>query len=93
MLKMSRAWRSFQRVSNVVQSNITTSAVTGSSGGNPNMCVACLDPPTLPRQSNCGHTYCYYCLRVRLQQAAVDGDDGSFACLKCGAAVRFMRDA
>ena len=95
VLKMTKAWRGLQRVSNVVQSNITESAVTGSVGGgtNANLCVACLDPPTLPRQSNCGHTYCYYCLRVRLQQAAQDGEDGSFACLKCGAAVRQMRDA
>jgi peroxin-2 len=90
VLRMSRAWRGLQRVTEVVQNNITTSAVTAGAGGAGGLCAVCMELPTMPRLSNCGHTYCYYCLRVRLQQAATNEE--VFSCLRCGSAVTQMRE-
>ncbi|CBH09894.1 glycosome import protein (gim1), putative [Trypanosoma brucei gambiense DAL972] len=56
--------------------------------GNPsltdNACSACHNKPTLPQRSNCGHLYCYYCIKSRLLGP---GSAKSFRCLRCGTVV------
>lgn len=46
-----------------------------------NRCCACYQLPTLGQRSNCGHLYCYYCIKSRLFAGEVNG---SFSCLRCG---------
>lgn len=36
-----------------------------------------------PYETNCGHRYCYYCIKIKLIQ-----EDGSWACLRCGEVVK-----
>ncbi len=45
------------------------------------LCGFCDAVPTLPHLSNCGHTYCYYCLRSNLLA------DSNFPCTVCNAQV------
>lgn len=49
-----------------------------------NRCCACYELPTISQRSNCGHLYCYYCIRSRLLQCEAEG---SFPCLRCGKRV------
>lgn len=41
------------------------------------LCAFCEAPPTMPHLSNCGHTYCYYCLAANLKAIA------NFPCCIC----------
>ncbi|CAH1763152.1 2840_t:CDS:2 [Entrophospora sp. SA101] len=36
-----------------------------------------------PYETNCGHKYCYYCIKIKLIQ-----EDGSWQCLRCGEEVK-----
>ncbi|RHZ56709.1 hypothetical protein Glove_397g8 [Diversispora epigaea] len=36
-----------------------------------------------PYETNCGHRYCYYCIKIKLIQ-----EDGSWGCLRCGEVVK-----
>ncbi|CAJ1009288.1 putative Pex2 / Pex12 amino terminal region containing protein [Leishmania naiffi] len=51
---------------------------------NENLCSACHELPTVCQRSNCGHRYCYYCIKSRLLDSH---STGSFRCTKCGQAV------
>lgn len=51
---------------------------------NENLCSACHELPTVCQRSNCGHRYCYYCIKSRLLDSQ---STGSFRCIKCGQAV------
>lgn len=48
------------------------------------VCCACHELPTLCQRSNCGHLYCYYCIKSRL---AEDKSTASFRCFRCGQTV------
>lgn len=71
-------------VSRFVHSVQSIASPAGSLTGNENVCCACRETPTISQRSNCGHLYCYYCIKSRLldSQAA-----GSFRCLRCGQSV------
>ncbi|KAI8803964.1 Pex12 amino terminal region-domain-containing protein [Cladochytrium replicatum] len=57
----------------------------------PNMCAIChrddVSPAIAhtPYETNCGHVYCYYCIRTALLQ------DPSFACLQCGQQIESIQ--
>jgi len=44
-------------------------------------CGICNEPPTAPHQGQCGHVFCYYCIKANSLA------DPSFPCPLCGAAV------
>ena len=44
----------------------------------PSVCVFCEKPPTMARLAQCGHVYCYYCLRANCMA------DSHFLCSACG---------
>lgn len=44
-------------------------------------CSFCESPPTMPYTTNCGHVYCYYCLRANCLA------DREFPCTACGTPV------
>ncbi len=44
-------------------------------------CSFCESTPTMPYATDCGHVYCYYCLRANCMA------DGGFPCAACGRAV------
>lgn len=48
------------------------------------VCCACHETPTICQISNCGHRYCYYCIKSRLLDSK---SSGSFTCYRCGQAV------
>lgn len=52
-----------------------------SAPSDPNQCSFCETPPTLPHFSDCGHLYCYYCLRANLMP------DTKFPCYVCNKVV------
>lgn len=49
-----------------------------------NHCCACHELPTISQRSNCGHLYCYYCIRSRLLHMEANGN---FSCVRCGKQV------
>ena len=51
------------------------------------MCAFCEGIPTMPHLSNCGHLYCYYCLKANLIA------DTHFSCLTCNEIVTACRPA
>ncbi|KAK7194500.1 glycosome import protein [Novymonas esmeraldas] len=73
--------RYFRRLMSSLGSVASSSA---SLSTNENLCSACHALPTVCQRSNCGHRYCYYCIKSRLLESA---SSGSFRCLKCGQAV------
>ncbi|KAG5477100.1 hypothetical protein LSCM1_05441 [Leishmania martiniquensis] len=73
--------RYFRRLMRSLSSVASSSA---SLSMNENMCSACHELPTVCQRSNCGHRYCYYCIKSRLLDSQ---SSGSFRCLKCGQAV------
>ncbi|XP_073246822.1 peroxisome biogenesis factor 2-like [Porites lutea] len=44
-------------------------------------CAICNEPPTSPHQGQCGHVFCYYCIKANSLA------DSSFPCPLCGVAV------
>lgn len=44
-------------------------------------CGICNEPPTSPHQGQCGHVFCYYCIKANSLA------DSSFPCPLCGVAV------
>lgn len=50
-------------------------------------CAFCEYPPTMPHISECGHTYCYYCLRANCLA------DSSFPCSVCSRPVHHWTQA
>ncbi|KAH9599555.1 Pex [Trypanosoma melophagium] len=86
-----KTWSSFLALVNVGRyiSRLTRSlqAFTAPSANlvpNDTVCCACHDRPTIGQRSNCGHVYCYYCIKSRLLDAKMAG---SFRCLHCGSTV------
>lgn len=51
------------------------------------LCAFCESPPTLPHLSQCGHTYCYYCLKANLKA------DANFPCCACNELVEICTPA
>lgn len=51
---------------------------------NTNVCAACHNQLTLSQRANCGHLYCYYCIKSRLIDCQASG---SFRCYRCGHAI------
>ena len=39
-----------------------------------------------PYETNCGHKYCYFCIKVKLIQ-----EGGTWQCLRCGAEVKGIK--
>ncbi|EPY34741.1 peroxin-2 [Strigomonas culicis] len=70
---LSRALHTVMSVSSADSSSISDT-----------ICCACRSVPTLPQKSNCGHSYCYYCIKSRLADSEATG---SFRCCRCGVAV------
>lgn len=58
--------------------------------GQDDRCCVCNEKPTISQRSNCGHLYCYYCIRSRLLNSE---STGSFRCFKCGQSVHSSRSA
>ncbi|EKF31063.1 DNA repair protein, putative [Trypanosoma cruzi marinkellei] len=88
---MWQTWSSFLAVLNIGRylSRLTRSlqAFTSPSGTltlGDNVCCACHSHPTIGQRSNCGHLYCYYCIKSRLLDPRLAG---SFRCLRCGTTV------
>ncbi|KAG5502962.1 hypothetical protein JKF63_04735 [Porcisia hertigi] len=73
--------RYFQRLVSNLGSAVSSSV---SHSTNENLCSACHELPTVCQRSNCGHRYCYYCIKSRLLD---NQSTGSFRCVKCGQAV------
>ncbi|CCW64311.1 unnamed protein product [Phytomonas sp. EM1] len=71
-----------RRLLHAVQS-VTSSASGGLITGDA-VCCVCHSTPTVSQRSNCGHLYCYYCIKSRLLDSE---SSGSFRCYKCGQAV------
>lgn len=49
-----------------------------------NVCSVCHETPVISQRSNCGHVYCYYCIKSRLLDSQ---SSGSFRCFRCGQSV------
>ncbi|GET89332.1 glycosome import protein [Leishmania tarentolae] len=73
--------RYFRRLMKSLNSVASSSALPSM---NENLCSACHELPTVCQRSNCGHRYCYYCIKSRLLD---NQSTGSFRCIKCGQAV------
>ncbi|CCW71017.1 unnamed protein product [Phytomonas sp. Hart1] len=71
-----------RRLLHAVQS--VTSAASGGLITGDTVCCVCHHTPTLSQRSNCGHLYCYYCIKSRLMDSE---SSGSFRCYRCGQAV------
>ncbi|EPY42580.1 peroxin-2 [Angomonas deanei] len=80
LFSVLKVGRYFRRILSTVRT-ITTS---GSQPTNTNVCCACREMPTIAQKSNCGHTYCYYCIKSRLLDSQATG---SFRCCRCTQAV------
>nr|CCC89713.1 putative peroxin-2 [Trypanosoma congolense IL3000] len=92
-----QVWVSFISVLNVGRytSRVTRllqafTARPGSATPSENDCSACHARPVLPQRSNCGHLYCYYCIKSRL---AGPSSLRSFRCLRCGSNVDAAKPA
>ena len=86
-----RTWMSLLSVLSVgrylnrlMQSLRSVTGLAASTLTNENLCCACHELPTVCQRSNCGHRYCYYCIKSRLLDSQASG---SFRCMKCGQAV------
>lgn len=82
LLSVLSVGRYLSRLMQSVRSVTSSAAAVGSS--NENLCCACHELPTVCQRSNCGHRYCYYCIKSRLLDSQASG---SFRCMKCGQAV------
>ncbi|KEG13199.1 putative DNA repair protein [Trypanosoma grayi] len=86
-----QTWSSFFSVLNIGRYlgklSRSMQAFTTASGGSAlkdNVCCACNDRPNIAQRSNCGHLYCYYCIKSRLLDPRMAG---SFLCPRCGTTV------
>ena len=52
--------------------------------GGQTACVFCESPPTMPQTADCGHVYCYYCLRANCLA------DSHFPCSACGSLLSWQ---
>ncbi|KAH8605746.1 Pex2 Pex12 amino terminal region [Trypanosoma vivax] len=84
-----QAWSSFLAVLNVSRyiprlrrSLRSVIARGGDASLDGNLCCACHNTPTIAQRSNCGHLYCYYCIKGRLADATK-----TFSCFHCGEQV------
>ncbi|KAI9341541.1 Pex12 amino terminal region-domain-containing protein [Zopfochytrium polystomum] len=85
VINLPRLRRSLQRVFSVGRSSDLANLPA-------NVCAICVsenrEPAVvkIPYATNCGHVYCYYCIRSNVLA------DSSYACLRCGETVHSMRD-
>ncbi|GBG27291.1 Peroxisome biosis factor 2 [Hondaea fermentalgiana] len=57
----------------------SSSLLTGPAGAS--ACVVCAKSPAcMPHETNCGHHYCYYCLKTTQMQAS---EPSAFVCVRC----------
>lgn len=83
---VARMFRSFRS-----SARATGQQMQGGEGAD-NYCPMCRSSPVvLPRIANCGHTFCYYCLTSRLQDASGQ-ESGGFNCPICGVHITSQRN-
>lgn len=83
LLSVLNVGRYFRRMLNSARHFASTESAALVGKGS-RVCCACKQTPTLAQRSNCGHTYCYYCIKSRLLDCE---SSGSFRCYRCGQSI------